>query len=359
VALLAPRMTVLGADPCGGSEVLLWEDAAILNAAGIPVRVYACAAFDGAPVRVLPLRTSLPLVTSIEYGAQLLRHERKALIIAYNEPSLGGWAPGRVLVRFDWRTPLPRYWNFPVWRSRFGRTQYIFPSEDESRWFQRHHKQIPEHCLSVLPNAVDLQFFRPMKTEAVKQNAETLRVGFAGQWVPRKGIYDLLEAWRGVRTVVPQAELCMAGGAQLWKNVVETPRAAECGQAVQQFERDGLLRTVGALPRSRMPEFWNSVSVAVVPSFYESFGLVALEAMACGVPVVATAVGGLKEMVQDGESGLLVRQGDVVSLAHALTNLLTDEPFRRRLAEGARRRAETYSIERRSRSLLQMLRERE
>jgi len=167
-----------------------------------------------------------------------------------------------------------------------------------------------------------------------------------------------LIAWRIVKSVVSSAELDLAGGAHMWKNVGETTGARESAECVREMNEQGLLRCAGALPRARMPEFWNSVDVAVVPSLYEPFGLVALEAMACGVPVVATAVGGLKEIVQDEESGLLVQPGDPESLAQGLTTLLTDEPLRRHLATGARRRAEGFSIERRSSEFLRLLSER-
>lgn len=358
VALLATRMSVLGEDPCGGSEVVMWEDVAILKDAGIPVRVYGRAARAGAPVRVLRLRTNAPLLTSIEYGGQFLSKEREALIIAYNEPALAGWAPERTIVRFDWSTALPRYWNWPLWLSRFQRARYLFPSESERQLFLRQHDRIPTQGTTVVSNAVDLQLFRPASNGASNQPAKTLRVGFAGQWVPGKGIAELLEAWRSVKSKLPSAELQLAGGARLWKGTGESAGAAECADRIRRMEQEGLLRNVGALPHLRMPDFWNSLSVAVAPSHSESFGLVALEAMACGVPVVASAVGGLKEIVQDGESGLLVPPGDAASLARSLTTLLTDEPLRRRLTTGARRRAEKFSIERRSRELLQLLAER-
>lgn len=358
VALLATRMSVLGDDPCGGSEVVLWEDAAILRDAGIPVRVYGRAARDGAPVRVLPLHTGAPLVTSIEYGGQLLRAERKALIVAYNEPALAGWAPGRTIVRFDWSTALPRYWNWPLWLPRFQRARYLFPSESERQLFLRQHNQIPAHGTEVLSNAVDLALFQPAKNGTSNQSAKTLRVGFAGQWVPRKGINPLLDAWRSVKSTLPSAELHLAGGTRLWKATTESEGSVGCATQIQKMEEEGSLHIVGTVPRRRMPDFWNSKTVAVVPSLYEPFGLVALEAMACGIPVVATAVGGLKETVQDGESGLLVPPGDVTALARALITLLTDEPLRQRLAQGARRRAEKFSIERRSREFLQLLTER-
>jgi len=358
VALLATRMSVLGEDPCGGSEVVMWEDVAILKDAGIPVRVYGRAAREGAPVSVLRLCTCAPLITSIEYGGQFLSKERKALIIAYNEPALAGWAPERTIVRFDWSIALPRYWNWPLWLSRFRRAHYLFPSESERQLFLRQHGQIPTQGATVVPNAVDLQLFRPVNEGASNQPAKTLRVGFAGQWVPRKGIDILLEAWRSVKSALPSAELHLAGGAELWKATAESEGSARSAAQIQKMGEEGLLHIVGAVPRRQMPDFWNSVSVAVVPSFYEPFGLVALEAMACGVPVVAAAVGGLKEIVQDGESGLLVPPGDAGSLALGLTTLLTDEFLRRRLATGARHRAEKFSIERRSRELLQLLAER-
>ena len=358
VALLASRVGKLGADPCGGSEVVLWEDAAILKDGGIPVRVYGSAAFEGAPVNVLPLRTALPLITSTEYAMKLLRKEREGLIVAYNEPSLAGWAPDRVIARFDWSTALPSYWNWPVWRSRFRRARYLFPSENERRLFFERNPGIPERCTSVIPNAVNLRLFRPAKNAIDNRPADALRVGYAGQWEPDKGIYDLLEAWPAVKSSVPSARLCLAGGAQLWKTVSEVPGAVACTEKVREMERNGMLTTVDSMPRNQMPAFWNSLEVAVVPSLHEAFGLVALEAMACGIPVVAAAVGGLKEIVQEGESGLLFPPGNASALAQALVTLLTNETLRQRLAQGALRRAEMFSLERRSRALMQLFLER-
>jgi len=351
VALLATRLSVLGEDPCGGSEVVLWEDATILKNAGIPVRVYGRAARDGAPVNVIPLRTGTPRLTTLEYSGQFLRREPEAFVIGYNEPALAGWAPGRTIVRFDWSTPLPRYWNWPLWLSRFQRARYLFPSESERQIFLQRHGRVPAQNTVVVPNAVDLQLFRPMNGGVAVRPTEALRVGFAGQWAPRKGISVLLDAWRIVSSRLPSSELHMAGGSRLWKGVELTPGAEEAAAQVLATEKQGLLHTIGALQRARMPEFWNSVNVAVVPSLYEPFGLVALEALACGVPVVATTAGGLKEIVVDGESGLLVPPGDSAALARGLLALLTNEALRLRLASGARRRAEAFSLERRSREL--------
>ena len=355
VAALAPRICSLGEDICGGSEVVLWEDMAILKEAGIPAQVYARAARQGTAVRLLPIHGGVPLITSIEYCGRFLWQERSAVLLAYNEPAVAGWAPDRTIVRFDWNTPLPRYWNWPGWLPRFQAARYLFPSDSERQLFLRQHPRIPARNVLVLPNAVDLELFRPSSAPTDTRGRQ--RVGFAGQLVPRKGIRELVEAWRIVRASLPAAELHLAGSAGLWKNAEATRQAEQTAGPIRQMEEQKLLRCLGAVPRSRMPAFWNSLDVAVVPSLYEPFGLVALEAMACGVPVVASAVGGLQEIVVDNESGILVPPRDPPALAQALLTLLTDVRLRLRLAEGARRRAALFSLNRRSQDLLALLAE--
>jgi len=179
-------------------------------------------------------------------------------------------------------------------------------------------------------------------------------VGFAGQWVESKGCNVLLDAWQIVRQTCPDAELLFAGSDKLWKGASPTPGSADAGRRIREAASQGWLNIAGEFRRAEMPQFWNSLDIAVVPSFNEAFGLVALEASACGIPVVASDVGGLKDIVVGGETGLFVPVRDSAALAHALLMLLTDEPLRQRLGEGARRRAEEFSQERRSQKLLQL-----
>jgi glycosyltransferase involved in cell wall biosynthesis len=352
VALLAPRSTFFGCDPCGGSEVVLREDFAILERAAIPVSVYAQAVADGARARALRVRSSLPLVTSIEYCGRFVARERRALLVSYNEPSVAGFVPDRSIVRFDWTTPLPRYWKLPFWLPRFQRSLYLFPSENERGVFLNLHAQIPRNRTAVITNAVDTALFSPQERQI-----QVPRVGFAGQWTPVKGIEVLLEAWEKVHQELPQAELWLAGGAGLWKSRDDIPAA---GQAQERLESasEKNVKWVGELPRHEMPAFWNSLTVAVVPSLYESFGLAALEALACGVPVVASRAGGLPEIVSDDVCGRLVPPGKPDELAQALLAILANEPLRRRLAGATRQRAAQFSIERRARELLQLFQNR-
>lgn len=353
--MLAPRMCVLGHDPCGGSEVMLWEDVRLLQDAGMSVKVYGSAAKETAPVTTIPLRTNMPLITSLEYCAAFVRREKGSILMAFNEPSVAGFAPDRAVVRFEWETALPRYWKLPGWLPRFRRARYLFLSESDRAEFLRAHSLIPREATNVIPYYVDSELFKPASRPA----GGALRVGFAGQWVPRKGITELLQAWPKVKAQVPSAQLELAGGPAMWKTAGPVPGAEECAALVRGMEDAGLLRTVGALPRARMRDFWSSLDIAVVPSLYEPFGLVALEAMACGVPVVASAVGGLKEIVEEGVSGLLVPPGDSSALASALVSLLTNDRLRLRFAEGARRRAESFSQARRSAELVELVRNRE
>lgn len=351
LAILAPRSCVLGHDPCGGSEVVLWRDANLIADAGIPVRVYARAAREGAPVLRVPTRTNSAMITSFEYCGKFLAKEPNAVVMAQNEPALAGLAPSRAIIRYEWSTPLPRYWQLPIWARRFQRAFYLFPSRDEQRTFREAHPRIPGHSQFVMPYGIDVNLFRPPI-----QQPSALRVGFAGQWVPRKGIDTLLDAWTKVRETLPAAELHLLDGSNLWKVDFTIPGVAEAIAKVRAMESNGALYLHPSLPHSQMPQFWNSVSVAVVPSLYEPLAGVVLEAMASGLPVIASDVGGFPDMIEHERSGLLFPAGDSTALARSIVRLLTNNSLREALASGARRRAEEFSLERRRRDLLALLR---
>jgi glycosyltransferase involved in cell wall biosynthesis len=102
----------------------------------------------------------------------------------------------------------------------------------------------------------------------------------------------------------------------------------------------GKVERLGQVGRDRLGTLYRAASVCVLPSYYESFGLAALEAMSFEVAVVATRVGGLPEVVDDGITGLLVKPGDASALAKALLALLTDPERRGRMGKLGRERAE-------------------
>ena len=168
--------------------------------------------------------------------------------------------------------------------------------------------------------------------------------------VPMKGLAYLLEALAKIRTERPDAELVVVG------------RPTEDGVVARTIDRLGLagaVRFVGGVSDEGIVELYAEAEVAVVPSLYEGFSLPAVEAMACGVPLVATTGGALPEVVgHDGTTAALVPPGDAGALAATILELLADPA--RRLAIGAagrRRSIETFSWEATARRTVDLYRE--
>jgi glycosyltransferase involved in cell wall biosynthesis len=144
----------------------------------------------------------------------------------------------------------------------------------------------------------------------------------------QKGLQILLEAYEGLSDLVPLVVLLADEG---------------CEPSQRFPER---LTVVRKVPHEQVMAAWAHCAVGVVPSIIpEAFGIVALEAMACGKPVIASAIGGLPEVVVDGESGLLVRPGDAVALREALRALLTDPVRRAEMGKAAYQRARLFSAD--------------
>jgi glycosyltransferase involved in cell wall biosynthesis len=159
--------------------------------------------------------------------------------------------------------------------------------------------------------------------------AEAPRLAVVGRLVPIKGHDVLLRALASAREQVPAVEVEIAGAG---------PLEADLARQAAALGLDGAVRFLGHAPG---PEVMSRAAAVVVPSLGEGFGMVALEAMERGRAVVASAVGGLPEIVADGETGVLVPPGDPDALAAALVELARDLPRSRELGAAGRRRAVT------------------
>jgi D-inositol-3-phosphate glycosyltransferase len=102
---------------------------------------------------------------------------------------------------------------------------------------------------------------------------------------------------------------------------------------------------LGRRDQDTLPYYYSAAEMVVMPSHYESFGMVALESMACGTPVVASQIGGLAYLVQDGTTGFTVKSGDVDALAMRLTQLLSDVELRQKMGQQATEYARDYAWE--------------
>jgi D-inositol-3-phosphate glycosyltransferase len=186
---------------------------------------------------------------------------------------------------------------------------------------------VPGSKVSVVPCGVDLEHFTPAPTTNVSPSAPKRRCRYrllsVGRLVPRKGYEITIEAL----TWLPEAELLIAGGASSGGATPEPEHHRLVAVAERLGVADRVL-LVRQIVRADLPALLRSADVVVCSSWYEPFGIVPLEAMACGVPVVASAVGGFLDTVVDGVTGTLVTPRDPVALAEAVRPLL-EAPNRR------------------------------
>jgi D-inositol-3-phosphate glycosyltransferase len=199
--------------------------------------------------------------------------------------------------------------------------------------------------VSVVPCGVDLELFTPegsVEPRNPEQGAGRARLVAVARLVERKGVGEAIEALGEI----PGADLVVAGGPE--RTALDTDPEVRRLRALA--ERHGVADRVefrGRIERPDLPALLRSADVAVCVPWYEPFGIVPLEAMACGVPVVASSVGGLIDTVVDGATGVHVPPRDPERLARALSALLDDPARRRELgAAGAARARERYGWER-------------
>ncbi|MFL6130525.1 MAG: glycosyltransferase [Mycobacteriales bacterium] len=172
--------------------------------------------------------------------------------------------------------------------------------------------------ITVLPSGVDIEVFTP--DGPVAERGPLRRVLSVGRLVPRKGFDTVIRAL----TAVPDAELIIAGGPV--GDLAGDREATRLRRLAERLRVADRARLVGAVARPDMPALLRSADLVVCTPWYEPFGIVPLEAMACGVPVVATSVGGFLDTVVDGATGTLVPPQRPDRLASAVRKLLA-EPF--------------------------------
>ena len=192
---------------------------------------------------------------------------------------------------------------------------------------------VPSDRIRIIPNGVDLKEFAGLPPR--RPNGDTTELLFVGRCYPRqKGLEYLVKALPFLRSR-ESIRLTIVG--EDWGGVAMLQSLARA----LGVERQIAFR--GALPRDEVIQAYASADIFVLPSLFEPFGIVLLEAMAAGLPVVASAVGGIVDVVADGKTGLLIPPGKPLALAAGLEQLISDSSLRARMAEEARRRVFGYS----------------
>ncbi|MFC1989479.1 glycosyltransferase [Chloroflexota bacterium] len=201
-----------------------------------------------------------------------------------------------------------------------GNCQYIIsPTEREKDELIRHYGASPGK-IGVVPCGVNLELFQPVDKEIARQQLgmpDDKIVLFAGRIEPLKGISHLLKAMSYLQNGL-RPRLVIIGGDDYSQHEIEQ---------LQKLTRDlhvqDSVTFLGLIKHEQMPYFYSAANACVVPSYYESFGLVALESLACGTPVVATDVGDLKSVIRQGKTGYVVTDNAPRHLADKIASLLS------------------------------------
>jgi starch synthase len=193
---------------------------------------------------------------------------------------------------------------------------------------------IDEERVRVIHNGIDLDEYRRTESDIARHEYGIWEkyILFVGRMSRQKGIFHLLDA---VPDLPEDVQIVLCAGAP------DTPEVErEVVRAASKWPNVRLIREM--VPKDKIIEFYSHAQVFCCPSVYEPFGIINLEAMACETPVVASKVGGITEVVVDGETGFLVEPGQSGELASALNKLLCDEELSRSMGKAGRQRVERF-----------------
>lgn len=204
--------------------------------------------------------------------------------------------------------------------------------------------------IKVVPPGVDLDLFKPAdKTQARRAlniAADARVVLFVGRMEPLKGIDILMRAAKLLRARA-NARLLIVGGGQ-----DDDAELLRLKALAAQLRIQDMVTFTGAVEQERLPAYYNAADVMAMPSYYESFGLAALEAMACATPVVASKVGGLQTFIEHGSAGYLIPRQCPEPFAHAIDTLLANPALAADMGSAARRKASKMSWDRTANAML-------
>jgi glycosyltransferase involved in cell wall biosynthesis len=337
----------------GGGEVWMLRTLRALQQRGH--RVWLCcrpetelakrAVAQGVPVKLLAFRGDFDPFT-IARLAWFMKQERIEVVLTNmdKELRLGGVAAKIARVR----AVIPRRGiDYPLknrWRYRFAynvlATRIIANSEATKQALLRNAPWLDPERIEVIYNGIDMQPFlqpsrRCLRTEwGVPQEAPLL--GFAGQLDKRKGIDVLLKAFARVHRQIPQARLVLVGRGPLQEMIESEVRRQNWGSAVLL---PGFIDDVVAVMQA--------IDILLLPSFWEGFGIVLIEAMAAGKPAISANTSSMPEIIVDGQTGYLAPVGDAKGLADRAIALLQNPALRELLGRAGRERvAELFTIER-------------
>jgi D-inositol-3-phosphate glycosyltransferase len=383
VSVHTSPLATLGGKDTGGMNVYVRELSCNLAQLGLPIDIFTRRTSPKAP-EVEPICDGVNLVKITagptepinkneifeylpEFAAQAALYSVKHGVrydVVHAHYWLSGWA-AQLLKRY-WDTPFvqmfhttaemknavsPAKLHETVKRAQTERllvdlSDSLIAANPDERAHLIWHQHARSTKVCTIPPGVDVALFKPLdRAECRSQlglGEDEQVIVFVGRIDPIKGLDTLLDAAVELQSAGSSSKILLIGGDLDERGNPIGPLAEIAAEA----ETKGVapsFRFLGSQPQNQLPLYYSAADVVAVPSRYESFGLVAVEAMACGVPVIASRSGGLRFTVEDGLNGFLVPVGDAQKLARALTRVLSDDALRRRLSIGARDSAARFS----------------
>jgi D-inositol-3-phosphate glycosyltransferase len=219
--------------------------------------------------------------------------------------------------------------------------------------------------ITIIPPGVDTSRFYPIPSDearsAIGVSPNGCMILYVGRIEPLKGVDMLIRAMsimhqNGALRECPQGLMIIGGDPQASPDEMNV-EMARLQALCRELGMEDVILFLGKRDQDFLPYYYSAAEVLVMPSHYESFGMVALEAMACGTPVVASQVGGLAFLVQDGITGFVVPDGEPQALADRLSQLIRDPRLRHKMGEQAAAYAQQYAWEQIANRILALYRE--
>ena len=225
--------------------------------------------------------------------------------------------------------------------------------------------KLDKRKVTIIPPGVDTARFYPIAAEEAKEfigiPPHDRMILFVGRIEPLKGLETLIRAIAALRPTGLLIDcphyLAVIGGEPDASQEEMSAEMARLQELVKTLGLGDLVLFLGKRSQDTLPYYYSAADVLVMPSHYESFGMVALEAMACGTPVIATQVGGLAFLVKDGESGFVVPDGDPIAMGEKLAQLICQDDLRNRLGDQAHSYAQQYAWEKITQQIITVYRE--
>jgi glycosyltransferase involved in cell wall biosynthesis len=297
------------------------------------------AAEMGIPVKLIPFGADFSLFNILRLWLFMRRHRIDVVLTNMDkELRIGGVAARLANVP----AIIPRRGiDYPLknrWRYRFAynilATHIIANSQATKRSLLRHAPWLQADRIEVIYNGIEPSRFNTPTGRNLRRewgiDSATPLLGFVGQFDERKGIGVLLTAFRDIMNAMPSARLVMVGRGPLQEMIESEIKMYGWHDSIilTGFEDD-------------IASVMQAIDVLLLPSYWEGFGIVLIEAMAAGKPAITTATSSMPEIVADGETGFLIQPGDTEGLASRAVQLLQDSALRQRLGRAAQQRVGT------------------